>query len=99
MLPVTLLLCASLGANIDDAVDPLDLGHVRYYFTSGVVLSNSGRFAQAGLFLGLNVDRSWLVTNRPGWRRVGINTYFETQLTSVALQPPITALSFILAPW
>ena len=73
-------------------VDPLDLGRIRYYFTAGVVLSNSRDFAlqssstQAGLFLGLDVDRAWLVSNRRGWNKVGINTFFDARLTSVATQ-------------
>jgi hypothetical protein len=73
-------------------VDPLDLGRVRYYFTSGVVLSNSRDFAlqssstQAGLFLGLDVDRAWVVPKRPGMWNLGINTYFDARLTSVATQ-------------
>jgi len=73
-------------------VDPLDLGRVRYYFTSGVVLSNSRDFAlqssstQAGLFLGLDADRAWVVPKRPEMWNLGINTYFDARLTSVATQ-------------
>jgi hypothetical protein len=73
-------------------VDPLDLGRVRYYFTSGVVLSNSRDFAlqssstQAGLFLGLDADRAWIVPKKPGLWNLGINTYFDARLTSVATQ-------------
>ena len=73
-------------------VDPLDLGRVRYYFTSGVVLSNSRDFAvqssstQAGLFLGLDADRAWIVPERLAPRNIGINTYFDARLTSVATQ-------------
>jgi len=73
-------------------VDSLDLGRVRYYFTSGVVLSNSQQFAfqpsstQAGLFLGLDVDRAWIVAHGKGRGRIGLNTYFDARLTSVATQ-------------
>jgi hypothetical protein len=80
------------NSNCVTVTDPLDLGRVRYYFTSGVVISNSQGFqlqsssSQAGVFLGLDADRSWLVSNRPGWRRVGLNTYFDARLTSVATQ-------------
>ncbi|HEY6389883.1 MAG TPA: hypothetical protein VIX89_01325 [Bryobacteraceae bacterium] len=76
----------------EPVVDPLDLGRVRYYFTSGVVLSNSRDFAlqssstQAGIFLGLDADRAWIVPSQPGFGNIGINTYFDARLTSVATQ-------------
>ncbi len=73
-------------------IDPGDLGKIRYYFTSGIVLSNNQNFqvastgTQAGLFLGLDVDRSWLSMQPHGLRRIGINSYFDARLTSVATQ-------------
>lgn len=70
-------------------VDPLNLGHVRYYFTSGVVMSQDNGFqsgTNAGLFLGLDVDRSWLKLDSHGFRRWNINTYFDARLTSVSTQ-------------
>lgn len=73
-------------------VDPLDLGRIRYYFTAGVVLSNNQGFqvpsggTQAGLFLGMDVDRSWLAVQPRGARRIGLNTYFDARLTSVATE-------------
>lgn len=76
--------------------DPLDLGRVRYYFTTGLVMASRADFSQTSLFLGLNVDRAWLVTNRRGWRHVGFNTYFDSRLTSMATPGPENALtSFI----
>ncbi len=72
--------------------DPLDLGKIRYYFTAGVVMSNTQGFqlqssgTQAGLFLGLDVDRAWRTTQPSGWQRFGINTFFDTRLTSVPTQ-------------
>ena len=71
--------------------DPLDLGRVRYYFTSGVIMSNNQGFqfqssgTQAGLFLGLEADRAWIVP-KTRWGAVGLNTYFDARLTSVATQ-------------
>ena len=71
--------------------DPLDLGRVRYYFTSGVIMSNNQGFqaqtsgTQAGLFLGLDADRAWIVP-KTRWGPVGLNTYFDARLTSVATQ-------------
>jgi hypothetical protein len=76
--------------------DPLDLGRVRYYFTSGIVLSNNGGFqlqssgTQAGLFLGLDADRTWLALNDQGFRPWNLNTYFDARLTSVATQQATT---------
>ncbi|HLG97480.1 MAG TPA: hypothetical protein VKX49_14300 [Bryobacteraceae bacterium] len=72
--------------------NPLDLGRVRYYFTSGVVLSNDQGFqlaapgTQAALFLGLNADRTWLPLNASGFRRMNFNTYLDVRLTSVPAQ-------------
>jgi hypothetical protein len=86
---------ASGSALTSDTVvvaDPLDLGRIRYYFTAGIVVSNSQGFqvqssgSQAGVFLGLNADRSWLISNQPFWRRIGLNTFFDARLTSVATQ-------------
>lgn len=79
-----------------------DLGRVRYYFTSGVILSNDQGFrfnsgTQAGLFLGLNADRAWLPLNNDGFRRFNINSYLDARLTSVPTQqaasPGITVTS------
>ena len=71
-------------------VDPLNLGMARFYFTSGIVMSQDKGFqtsnSNAGLFLGLDVDRTWLPLNRKGFRRVNFNTYFDGRLTSVATQ-------------
>ena len=66
----------------------VDLGRVRYTFSAGLVLANnpSQPGTQAALFLGLDADRAWLITNRRGWRRLGINTSFDVRLTSVATQ-------------
>ncbi len=84
-------------ANSSQVSDPLDLGRARYYFTSGIVLSNSQQFAlqssstNAGLFLDLTADRAWAWSDRPKWDRWGINTFFDARLTSVATQSTATA--------
>jgi hypothetical protein len=69
----------------------VDLGHIRYYFTAGSVLSNSHDFSttsntQADVFLGLDVDRAWIVKEAPTWWQPGLNTFFDSRLTSVATQ-------------
>jgi hypothetical protein len=71
--------------------DPLDLGRVRYSFTSGVVLSQNNGFqapsgSNAGLFLAFDADRAWLPLNTHGMSRFNINTFFDARLTSVATQ-------------
>jgi hypothetical protein len=72
------------------ASDPLDLGHVRYYFTTGVVLSSANNFqgqsngSQAGMFLGFNADRAWLNSGGEKNQLWNLNTYFDARLTSVA---------------
>ena len=79
-----------LNSEPKSITDPLDLGRVRYYFTSGVVLSNNHGFqsqssgTDAGLFLGLDADRAWKVAK--GKNSWGLNTYFDARLTSVATQ-------------
>jgi hypothetical protein len=83
---------APVRSNQETVIDPLDLGRVRYSFTAGVVLSNSQGFelqgsgTQAGLFLGLDVDRAWRAVQPQGLRRIGVNTYFDARLTSVPTQ-------------
>ena len=83
---------AAPGAEATTVANPLDLGRVRYYFTSGVVLSNDQGFqlapsgTQASLFLGLNADRTWLPLDDNGFRRVNLNTYLDARLTSVPAQ-------------
>jgi hypothetical protein len=80
------------GAQATTVANPLDLGRVHYYFTSGVVLSNDQGFqlapsgTQASLFLGLNADRTWLPLDDNGFRRVNFNTYLDARLTSVPAQ-------------
>jgi hypothetical protein len=84
------------GSSSSPVIDPSDLGRVRYYFTSGVVLSNNQGFqlpsssTQAGLFLGLNADRAWAPLNDAGFRRWNVNTYLDARLTSVATQQQAT---------
>ena len=83
-------------SNVVFVTDPLDLGRSRYYFTSGVVLSNNHGFqipsagTTAGLFLGLNGDRSWAHLDDEGFRRWNVNTYIDARLTSVATQQAAT---------
>ncbi len=80
------------GSGAIALTDPFDLGRVRYYFTSGVVLSNDQAFqlgasgTQAGLYLGLNADRVWLALDSNGFRRWNVNSYLDVRLTSVATQ-------------
>ena len=80
------------GAEATTIANPLDLGRVHYYFTSGVMLSNDQAFqlapsgTQASLFLGLNADRTWLPLDDSGFRRININTYLDARLTSVPAQ-------------
>jgi hypothetical protein len=87
----------TLASSARHVLDPGDLGRFRFYFTSGVVLSSANNFqvssgTQAGLFLGLTVDRSWLSGKGPGsntpigWRRWNIGTFLDARLTSVAVQ-------------
>ena len=79
-----------------NVTDPFDLGRIRYYFTSGVVVSNNQGFqfqssgTQAGMFLGLDADRAWIITNRRGWNHFGLNTFFDARLTSVPTQGSTT---------
>jgi hypothetical protein len=85
------------GSSSSPVIDPSDLGRVRYYFTSGVVLSNNQGFqlpsssTQAGLFLGLNADRAWVPLNNDGFRWWNVNTYLDARLTSVATQQQATS--------
>lgn len=80
------------GSGTTAITSTLDLGRVRYYFTSGVLLSNNQGFqlnssgTQAGLFLALTADRSWLAPGPSGYRRLNLNTYLDARLTSVATQ-------------
>lgn len=71
------------------SVETIDLGRVRYYFTGGMVLSNNGNSTSfsntsAATFLALDVDRAWRLPKEG--RNIGINTYFDARLTSVATQ-------------
>jgi len=72
--------------------DPSDLGRVRYYFTSGVMLSSNQGFqlpsssTQSGLFLALDADRAWAPLRADGFRWWNVNTYLDARLTSVATQ-------------
>jgi hypothetical protein len=67
-------------------------GRVKAYFTSGFLLSQAqGNFSQSSLFLSFALDKTWIM---PGWYnkhnfRPGINSFFETRLTSI----PVTACS------
>lgn len=85
-------LAAQIAPTAASNTDPLALGRVRYYFTSGVVLSSDHGFqlassgTQSALFLGLSADRSWLPLDTAGFRRLNLNTYFDTRLTSVPTQ-------------
>jgi hypothetical protein len=84
------------AASSSPPADNLDLGRVRYYFTSGVILSSDRAFqlpssgTQAGLFLGLNADRSWLPLDGRGFRRLNLNSYFDVRLTTVSTQTAAT---------
>ncbi len=86
------VLAAALSSPPITVTDPGDLGRFRYYFTSGLVLSNSRGFAtqssgtQAGTFLGLTADRSWFPGDKDGWKRWNVNTFFDARLTQVATQ-------------
>lgn len=86
---------AAIGAPGSGAIaiaNPLDLGRVRYYFTSGVILSNEQGFqlnspgTEAALFLGLDADRAWLPLDAKGFRRFNIDTFLDARLTSVPTQ-------------
>ena len=80
------------GSGTIAIANPLDLGRVRYYFTSGVVLSSGQGFqlntagTQASLFLELDADRAWLPLNAGGFRRLNVNSYLGIRLTSVPTQ-------------
>ncbi len=86
------------GSGAIALADPLDLGRVRYYFTSGVSLSNHQQFelgsagTQAGLYLGLSADRAWLPLDSHGFRRLNVNSYLDVRLTSVATQQAATGI-------
>jgi len=77
------------GSGTVAIANPLDLGRVRYYFTTGVILSNDQGFqlntsgTQAALFLGLDADRAWLPLDANGFRRINVNSYLDVDLTSV----------------
>jgi hypothetical protein len=85
------------GSGAIALTNPLDLGRVRYYFTSGIVLSNDQQFqlgssgTQAGLYLGLSADRAWLPLDSKGFRRLNVNSYLDVRLTSVATQQAAAA--------
>ena len=86
------------GSGAIALADPLDLGRVRYYFTSGVSLSNHQQFelgsagTQAGLYLGLSADRAWLPLDSNGFRRLNVNSYLDVRLTSVATEQATTGI-------
>jgi hypothetical protein len=66
-----------------------DWGRARAYFSGGTVIAKSAQdFASPSIYLGLNVDYSWLQSN---WHKDhtsgghGLNTFFEARLTQVPL--------------
>jgi len=62
-------------------------GLVRAYFTSGFLLSqDQGSFSQSNLFLSFTIDKTWRLPNSHLYnngRFPGINSFFETRLTSI----------------
>lgn len=77
----------SAAANV---IVPADWGRVKGYFTSGILVSqNQDSFSQSSLFLAFTLDKTWRM---PGYFHTskyspGINTFFETRLTSI----PVTS--------
>src|SRR5262245_8766858 len=78
VFPAFLLLAAQAGAANDAATE---WGRVRAYFSAGVVFSrDDAAFSRQEPFVAFNLDKNW----RTG-ETLMINTFFETQLTSIAV--------------
>ena len=80
-----LLAVTSAGAQTPDT----EWGRVRAYFSAGVVFSrDNASFSKQTPYAGFNLDKNW----RSG-RVLLINTFFETQLTSIPVGTGVTGFA------